>query len=160
VPDVTSFEHAVTESDDTRGRARTSTRSKARKRALDILFEADLRGDDPLATLAERTAEADPPVRDYTATLVKGVVEHASDIDARIASAAVRGWSLARMPRVDRAALRVAVLEIDHLEVPDAVAVAEAVSLVGELSTDDSPSFVNGLLGTVVATKPGQDDRS
>jgi N utilization substance protein B len=131
----------------------SGTRSKARKRALDILFEAELRGADALATLATRTADADPPVRDYTAVLVEGVVAHAAEIDARISAAAARSWSLARMPRVDRTALRIAVCEIDHLDVPDAVAVAEAVALVAELSTDESPAFVNGVLGTIVSTK-------
>jgi N utilization substance protein B len=131
----------------------SGTRSKARKRALDILFEAELRGTDALATLAQRTADADPPVRDYTTVLVEGVVAHAPEIDARISAAAARGWSLARMPRVDRTALRIAVFEIDHLDVPDAVAVAEAVALVAELSTDESPAFVNGVLGTIVSTK-------
>jgi transcription antitermination protein NusB len=130
-------------------------RSKARKRALDILFEAELRGTDALATLAQRTADADPPVRDYTTVLVEGVVSHQAEIDARISAAAARGWSLARMPRVDRTALRIAVFEIDHLDVPDAVAVAEAVALVAELSTDESPAFVNGVLGTIVSTKVG-----
>lgn len=132
----------------------SATRSKARKRALDILFEAELRGIDPLVTLAERTADAQPPVRAYTATLVEGVVAHSIDIDARISAAAARGWSLPRMPRVDRVALRIAVLEIDHLDVPAAVAVSEAVALVADLSTDDSPKFVNGVLGAIVASKP------
>ena len=131
----------------------SGNRSKARKRALDILFEAELRGTDALATLAQRTADADPPVRDYTTVLVEGVAAHAAEIDARISAAAARGWSLARMPRVDRTALRIAVFEIDHLDGPDAVAVAEAVALVAELSTDESPAFVNGVLGTIVSTK-------
>jgi N utilization substance protein B len=150
-----SPEPAVTDrvADSGGSRGRSSTRSKARKRALDILFEAELRGTDPVDTLAARTADDGPPVRDYTAALVRGVVEHAAEIDARIIGAAAPGWSLPRMPRVDRAALRIAVLEIDHLDVPDVVAVAEAVSLVAQLSTDESPSFVNGVLGTVVATK-------
>jgi transcription antitermination protein NusB len=82
-------------------------------------------------------------------------VQHAADIDTRISAALVPGWSLPRMPRVDRTALRIAVLEIDYLDVPDPVAVAEAVALVGELSTDDSPAFLNGVLRTVVATKAG-----
>src|SRR4029450_2893336 len=106
--------------------ARTSARRKGRKRALDILCEAELRGSDPLQTLAERSADDGPPVREYTATLVHGVVQHAADIDSRISAAAAHGWSLARMPRVDRTAMRIAVLEIDYLDVPDAVAVAEA----------------------------------
>jgi N utilization substance protein B len=82
-------------------------------------------------------------------------VQHAAEIDSRISAAVVRGWSLPRMPRVDRTALRIAVFEIDYLDVPDAVAAAEAVALVGELSTDESPAFVNGVLGTVIATKAG-----
>jgi len=133
--------------------ATTSTRSKARKRALDILFEAELRGSDALVTLQERTADAAPPVRDYTKVLVEGVHAHASDIDDRIADSLAQGWSLPRTPRVDRNALRIAVFEIDYSDLPDAVAVSEAVRLVSELSTDDSPSFVNGVLGSVIAKK-------
>jgi len=130
-----------------------STRSKARKRALDILFEAELRGNDPLTTLHDRTADADPPVREYTAMLVEGVTEHQAEIDHRISMAAAQGWSIDRMPRVDRNAVRIAVFEIDHLDLPDAIAVSEAVALVSDLSTDDSPSFVNGLLGKIISTK-------
>lgn len=132
---------------------RTSTQTKARKRALDIVFEAELREIDPLVTLAERAADAEPPVRDYTRELVRGVTSHRDAIDRRIAEALADGWSLARLPRVDRNVMRIAVYEIDHTAVPDAVAVSEAVGLVAQLSTDDSPSFVNGVLGTVVATK-------
>ena len=130
-----------------------SARSKARKRALDILFEAELRGNDPLRTLEERTLDAAPPVRDYTKDLVEGVTAHRAAIDHRIAMASAQGWSLERMPRVDRNAVRIAVFEIDHLDVPDAVAVAEAVALVADLSTDDSPAYVNGLLGKIISTK-------
>ena len=140
---------------DPAGERHSSSRSKARKRALDILFEADLRGSDALATLAERTADANPPVRDYTATLVEGVQAHLTEIDARISASLAPGWTLPRTPRVDRSALRIAVLEIDYLDVPPAVAVSEAVHLVEELSTDESPSFVNGVLGGVVASGPG-----
>jgi transcription antitermination protein NusB len=135
--------------------AHSSSRSKARKRALDILFEAELRGADPVATLEERAAAADPPVRDYTAKLVRGVAAHASEIDARISACLAPGWTLPRMPRVDRNALRIAVFEIGYGEVPDAVAISEAVQLVSELSTDDSPSFVNGVLSAVVASNVG-----
>ena len=85
-------------------------RTKARKRALDILFESELRGSDPIETLDVRTADADPPVRDYTAELVRGVVAHAEVIDGRISEALAQGWSLPRTPRVDRSALRIAVL--------------------------------------------------
>jgi transcription antitermination protein NusB len=135
--------------------ARGSSRSKARKRALDILFEAELRETDPVATLEERAAAADPPVREYTAKLVRGVAAHADEIDARISACLAPGWSLPRIPRVDRNALRIAVFEIDYGEVPDAVAISEAVQLVSELSTDDSSAFVNGVLRAVAASKVG-----
>jgi len=131
--------------------AGSSTRSKARKRALDILFEAELRGLDPLLTLEERTAAADPPVRAYTTELVRGVEAHLAEIDARISDCLAPGWTLPRIPRVDRNVLRIAVFEIDYGEVPDAVAVTEAVQLVSELSTDESPAFVNGLLRAITA---------
>ncbi|MFT4165343.1 MAG: transcription antitermination factor NusB [Microlunatus sp.] len=130
-----------------------STQTKARKRALDILFEAELREADPLVTLAERAADAEPPVREYTRELVRGVVSNTDDIDRRIAAALADGWSLNRLPRVDRNLMRIAVYEIDGTSVPDPVAVSEAVGLAGQLSTDDSPAFVNGVLGTIVATK-------
>jgi transcription antitermination protein NusB len=135
--------------------AHSSSRSKARKRALDILFEAELRGADPVATLEERAAAADPPVREYTAKLVRGVAAHASEIDARISACLAPGWSLPRMPRVDRNVLRIAVFEIDYGEVPNAVAISEAVQLVSDLSTDDSPAFVNGVLRAISASTVG-----
>ena len=134
-------------------RRRSSTRRKARKRALDILFEAELRGSDPLQTLAERAADAEPPVRDYTRTLVEGVHANADSIDRRLSAALVTGWTLPRLPRVDRTALRIAVFELDHLDVPAAVVVSEAIHLVGELSTDESPAFVHGVLGSLVDTR-------
>jgi N utilization substance protein B len=135
------------------GPRRSSTRGKARKRALDILFEAELRGTDPLQTLAERAAAAEPPVRDYTKTLVEGVTTHQEAIDQRITAALAKGWTLARLPRVDRAALRIATFELDHLAVPPPVVVSEAVHLVSELSTDESPAFVHGVLGSLVDTR-------
>jgi transcription antitermination protein NusB len=136
-------------------RGRSSRRHKARKRALDILFEAELRGVDPIATLEERAAAADPPIREYTTKLVRGVVAHAGEIDARISACLAPGGTVPRIPRVDRTALRIAVFEIDYGEVPDAVAVSEAVQLVSELSTEDSPAFVNGVLGAVATSRVG-----
>lgn len=130
-----------------------STRTKARKAALDVLFESDLRGRDPLQTLQQRIADAESPVRDYTRTLVEGVSAHQAELDRRIAASLSPGWTLERIPRVDRAAVRIAVYEIDFLDVPDSVAAAEAVALVGNLSTDNSPDYVNGLLGKIIATK-------
>ena len=130
-----------------------SARSKARKRALDVLFECDARDLLPTDLLAERIAEADPPVNDYTARLVRGVQEHIGRIDELLASYS-EGWTLERMPAVDRNALRIGVFEVVYAEdVPDAVAVTEAVNLVRDLSTDESPAFVNGVLGNIVRNK-------
>ena len=125
-------------------------RSKARKRAVDILFESDLRGLDPLALLAERVGASDlPPVSDYAVSLVNGVVAHQQDIDRMLAEQA-RGWTVERMPAVDRAVLRLGVFELLFSEeVDDAVAIDEAIELAKSLSTDDSPRFVNGVLGTL-----------
>ena len=135
------------------GPRRSSTRSKARKRALDILFEAELRGRDPLQTLAERAADAERPLRDYTRTLVEGVHTHREAIDQRLSEVLAKGWTLARLPRVDRITLRIAGFELDYLDVPAAVVVSEAVHLVSDLSTDDSPAFVHGVLGSLVDTR-------
>jgi transcription antitermination protein NusB len=127
-----------------------AARSKARKRAVDLLYEADLRGADPVSTLAERIALADPPISDYTVQLVEGVSEHRQAIDELLADYA-EGWTLERMPGVDRAVLRVGLYELLwSADVPDAVAIDEAVELAKSLSTDESPKFVNGLLGRVL----------
>lgn len=126
-------------------------RSKARKRALDILFESELRGLPPGSTLAERRSMADPPLNEYTLTLVEGVMERLADIDEAI-SAYSSGWPLERMPVVDRNVLRIGVYELRYVDsVPQAVALSEAVVLARELSTDESPAFVNGLLAKIAA---------
>ena len=133
-----------------------AARTKARKRALDVLFEADQRGLDPLTVLARRIAEpgTQAPVPQYSVELVEGVVEHLERIDEVLATHS-HGWTVARMPAVDRSLLRVGAWEILYNdEVPDAVAVSEAVALAEELSTDESPSFVNGLLARIVELKP------
>lgn len=130
-----------------------AARTKARKRALDVLFESELQGVPLGSTLAARVHAADPPVNDYTVTLVDGVVEHLERIDALLAEHAV-GWSLQRMPGVDRNLLRIGAYEILYAEdVPDAVAISQAVELARELSTDESPAFVNGLLGKLATVK-------
>jgi N utilization substance protein B len=130
-----------------------AARSKARKRAVDLLYEADLRGADPVSTLAERIALADPPISDYTVELVEGVTAHRQAIDELLTSYA-EGWTLDRMPGVDRAVLRVGLYELLwSSEVPDAVAIDEAVELAKVLSTDESPRFVNGLLGRVLRSE-------
>jgi len=131
-----------------------AARSKARKRALDILFEAEVREEPVLELLAERTAAADPPVSDYAGELVRGVHVHAAQIDELLAAYA-QGWTLDRMPAVDRNILRIGVYELMWNDsVPDPVAISEAVALAGELSTDDSSSFVNGLLARLLQLKP------
>jgi N utilization substance protein B len=126
-----------------------AARSKARKRAVDVLYEADLRGRDRLELLRERIADGHPPISDYTTALVEGVAEHAARIDELIDTHA-RGWSLERLPDVDRAILRMAVFELLWADdVPGPVVIDEAVELATSLSTDDSPSFVNGVLGAI-----------
>jgi N utilization substance protein B len=131
-------------------------RSKARKRAVDILFESDLRGLDPVTLLAERVgAPGLPPVSDYTVSLVQGVAAHRDDIDRMLAEHA-RGWAVERMPAVDRAVLRLGVFELLFSdEVDDAVAIDEAIELARSLSTDDSPRFVNGVLGAIATLARG-----
>jgi N utilization substance protein B len=127
-----------------------AARSKARKRAVDLMYEADLRGADPVSTLAERIALADPPINDYTIELVEGVTEHRDAID-QLLSDYSEGWTLDRMPGVDRAVLRIGLYELLWSpDIPDAVAIDEAVELAKALSTDESPKFVNGILGRVL----------
>jgi N utilization substance protein B len=129
-------------------------RSKARKRALDVLFESEQRGLDPLQLLAERGETADPPIPPYAAELVRGVVAHRERLDELI-STYTQSWPLERMPSVDRAVLRLGAYELLFVDdVPDAVALSEAVLLARQLSTDDSPAFVNGLLARLLTLKP------
>jgi N utilization substance protein B len=138
-----------------------AARSKARKRALDVLFEADQRRLDPLALLAERLAErrtgrpADQvPIPEYTVELVEGVVARQARIDELLSTYA-HGWTLDRMPAVDRAVLRLGAWELLYNDdVPDAVAIDEAVELARTLSTAESPAFVNGLLARLLEIKP------
>ena len=129
-------------------------RSKARKRALDILFEAELRGLPVLELLAERITMGSPPVPPYAADLVRGVTMYSARIDELLAEYA-EGWTLERMPAVDRNVLRIGVYELLWADdVPDAVAINEAVLLAQDLSTDASPAFVNGLLARIAELKP------
>lgn len=130
------------------------SRSKARKRALDILFEADQRGLDPLGLLSERLPTAHPPISEYAVTIVQGVQACRERIDELLSTYA-QGWTLDRMPGVDRTVLRIGAWELlFNDDVPDAVAIDEAVELAGSLSTDESPSFVNGLLARLLEVKP------
>lgn len=132
--------------------------SKARGRALEILFEAEQRDADPLDVLRLRRERAELVVDDYVLDILRGVTAHREEIDELLETYA-RGWTLARMPRVDLMALRIGAWELLHNEdVPDAVAVAEAVALVRRMSTEESPVFVNGLLGRLQKLKPTLTD--
>ncbi|GAA2917751.1 N utilization substance protein B [Microbacterium keratanolyticum] len=131
-----------------------SARTKARKRALDILFSSDVRGDALTTTLAaEAKRAAGEPAREaswgYAREIVDGIVDHGEEIDEQITTHS-RDWKIERMPAVDRALLRIGVWEILHNpEVPTAVAIDEAVELAKEFSTDDSGAFVHGVLARV-----------
>ncbi len=134
-------------------------RHQARKRAVDLLFEAEARGLSPAEVAAARSAlaESDRDVsglNPYTVAVARGVTQHGDHIDELI-SAHLQGWTLERLPAVDRAILRVAVWELLHAgDVPEPVAVDEAVRLAKELSTDESPGFVNGVLGQIMLLTP------
>ena len=126
---------------------------------MDLLFEAEARGltaaeaADGRIALSETNPDVAQP-NSYTVTVAHGVSEHAQHIDELISSH-LQGWTLERLPAVDRAILRVAVWELLHADdVPPAVAVDEAVELAKELSTDESPGFVNGVLGQVMLVTP------
>jgi len=130
-----------------------SARTKARKRALDVLFASELRSESPVDALERAIADGEGPTNAYTATLVRGVVEHQDRID-ELLSTYSQGWTLSRMPAVDRNVLRLGVFEVLYADdVPDVVAVTEAMALVTELSTDESPAFVNGVLGNIARDK-------
>ena len=125
-----------------------------------MLFEAELRGEPALEVLAQRAQQAAqapnqaPPLPPYAAALVRGVQSHRQRIDELLAEHS-RGWALERMPAVDRNVLRLGAYELLWQDgVPDAVAISEAVQLVRDLSTEDSPAFVNGMLARLLELKP------
>ena len=125
-----------------------TARSKARKRALDLLYASEMRNRSTDDALAEQSEAGQ--VNDYTIELVRGVTEHRARLD-EVISTYSQGWTLDRMPALDRNVLRMATFEVLYVDdVPDAVAVSEALLLVRDLSTDESPAFVNGVLGNIV----------
>ena len=133
-----------------------SARSKSRKRALDILFEADQRRMNVQNLLADRLSGRieGPTPNEYTVTVVEGVIDKWQEINDLLATYS-QGWTVDRMPGVDRAILRIGAWEVVwNDDVPDNVAISEAVGLAASLSTDDSPSFVNGLLARLAEVKP------
>jgi transcription antitermination protein NusB len=137
-----------------------SARTKARKRALDALFAADLTKDTALDALKRteaesRERESQTAIFDYAETLVNGYLSNQDRIDSRLQGLA-EGWTLERMPNVDRAILRIAAWELLYNdEIPSEVAIAEAVALASELSTEESPKFINGILARLAKDRQG-----
>jgi N utilization substance protein B len=134
-----------------------SARSKARKQALDILFESDIRGSVALDILVSRDViEEGPdarPIREYTREIINGVSDHRRKIDELIATYA-QGWDMDRLPAVDRSILRIGIYEIIWANsLPDAVAIDEALTLAKELSTDESAGYIHGVLGKIASIK-------
>jgi transcription antitermination protein NusB len=130
-----------------------SARRKARKRALDFLYEGEMRGADALALVASRPAD-ELSEGLYVTTLLEGVAAHKEKIDELITTYA-QGWDMDRMPAIDRNILRIALFEIlFSREIEDQIAVSEAVEIAGELSTDDSAKYINGVLGRLIVLKP------
>ncbi|WP_028278646.1 transcription antitermination factor NusB [Arthrobacter sp. H5] len=131
-----------------------SARSKARRRALDILFEAEQRSVTAVEALQGRREKTDMIIASYSVEIIEGVVAQSEQIDEFLTTYS-QGWSLERMPAVDRMILRVGAWELLYNDdVPDSVAVSEAVQLATMLSTDESPAFINGLLGRLQQLKP------
>ena len=131
-----------------------SARGKARNRALDVLFEAEQRSVSAFDVLRSRREQTDQIVNPYTLEIVEGVVSQQTAIDEFLETYS-QGWTLERMPSVDRIILRIGTWELLYNDdVPDGVAVSEAVALAKTLSTDESPSFINGLLGRLQQLKP------
>ncbi|HYH76917.1 transcription antitermination factor NusB [Arthrobacter sp. ISL-48] len=131
-----------------------SARGKARNRALDVLFEAEQRSVSAFDVLRARREKTDQIVNPYTLEIVEGVVSQQTAIDEFLETYS-QGWTLERMPSVDRIILRIGTWELLYNDdVPDGVAVSEAVALAKTLSTDESPSFINGLLGRLQQLKP------
>lgn len=134
-----------------------SARSKARKRAVDALYAAELRDGMATELLAETKTQVEDrqnqdEIFDFALELVTGVLSNQIEIDETISSMA-QNWSIDRMPAVDRAILRLGIYEIFYAGLEPAVAISEAVALANELSTDDSGTFVNGILAAVAATR-------
>ncbi len=129
-----------------------SARGKARKRALDFLYESDMRGSDVLALLASRPPE-DISEGEYSKFLVEGVIAHKEKIDELITTYA-QDWDMDRMPAIDRNILRLAIFEILYTDLDDQIAASQAVELATDLSTIDSASYVNGVLGRIIVLKP------
>ncbi|MEY9213007.1 transcription antitermination factor NusB [Thermobifida halotolerans] len=129
------------------------SRHKARLRAVEVLYEAEVRGVPVSEVVRRRRAQSEPPINEFTERLAGEVEEHRGRIDELLGAYAI-GWTLERMPVVDRNILRVGAYELLWAEdIPDGVAIAEAVAMAKELSTEESPVFVNGLLSRLMENK-------
>lgn len=138
-----------------------TTRTKARRRAVELVYEADVRGEELVDLLQARLVDNHPPIRDFTQDLVRGVAEHRGEVDEILRASLSEGWSLERMPRVDRALARVGAYELAYTETPLAIVADEAGDLAAELSTDQSPNFLTSLLDRVsrtLSTQPQTHD--
>lgn len=130
-----------------------SARSKARKAALDLLYEADIRGISVGVILSQRLETLEYLIRDYTRELLTGVVEHRSRIDELIVTYS-HGWDFDRMPVIDRNILRLSLFELLWgRDIPEAVAIDEALELAKTLSTEESSSYIHGVLATISKIK-------
>lgn len=149
VPDHAEFE-LVGPVPEAPGAGHYPSRTKARKAALDILFEADARGVSALAVWDERLRAAETPLRELTTEIVRGWAENADELDDLISDCLMSGWTFDRMPAVDRNLCRIAAFEVMHSDTPAAVAASDAVRLAGDLSTDGSASFVNAIVAEMI----------
>ncbi len=149
VPDHAEYE-LVGPVPESPGAGHYPSRTKARKAALDMLFEADARGVSALAVWTERLQAGEHPPRELTTQIVRGWSEHADELDALVADCLMGGWTFDRMPAVDRNLCRIAAFEVRHTDTPAEVAVADAVRLAGDLSTDGSASFVNAVVAEII----------
>lgn len=130
------------------------SRGRARRRALEILFEAEHRNTTPLSALQRRLEFTDQTINPYTAQIIDGVITHQEQIDELLAQYA-HGWTMERMLAMDKSILRLGAWELlFNDEMPDAAAVNEAVNMAREYSNDDSPGYVNGVLGRLQDLKP------
>ncbi len=133
--------------------ARHSARTKSRKQALDILFEADLRNEPIDQVVDRRHQEGDTGVREYTQEIIDGYLARRGEVDQRIADSLAGDWTLERMPRIDRNLARIAIWELDNTAIPTQAVISEALELADELSTDESVAFLNGMLSNAAADR-------
>lgn len=136
---------------------RHQDRVLARKQALQLMYQGEILDKDPQVLVEEKQLVPETQGLDeYTLSLLSGVKEHEADLDERIESAS-DNWTLDRMPIVDRSLLRLSAFEMVYAEdVPVSVSINEAVNLAKEFGGDDSPRFINGILGRIATQLEGE----